>query len=41
VAIIIVLSLKTHQRKITAISSLYAVAILMNVFGMGIQGWVY
>ena len=41
VAIIIVLSLKTHRAKLTAVSSLYAIAVLMNVYGMGIMGWKY
>jgi hypothetical protein len=37
----IVLSLKTHRGKIIAVSSLYAIAVLMNAFGMGFMGWVY
>jgi len=41
VAIIIVLSLKSHRAKIVAVGSLYAIAVLMNVFGMGTMGWIY
>ena len=41
VAIIMVLSLKTHRAKLTAVSSLYAVAVLMNIYGLGVMGWVY
>jgi hypothetical protein len=41
VAIIIVLSLKTHRSKIITVSSLYTIAVLMNVFGLGIMGWIY
>ena len=41
VAIIIVLSLKTHRAKIITVSSLYAIAVLMNVYGLGIMGWIY
>lgn len=41
VAIIIVLSLNSHRAKIIAVGSLYAIAVLMNVFGMGIMGWTY
>jgi hypothetical protein len=37
VAIIIVLSLKTHRTKIIAVGSLYAIAVLMNGFGLGIN----
>ena len=36
-----VLSLKSHRAKIVAVSSLYAIAVLMNVFGMGTMGWIY
>jgi hypothetical protein len=41
VAIIIILSLKTHRSKIIAVGSLYTIAVLMNVYGMGIMGWKY
>jgi hypothetical protein len=41
VAIIVVLSLKSDKRKIAAISSVYALAIAMNVWGLGIMGWTY
>jgi len=41
VAIILVLMLKTNRAKIIAVSSLYAIAIAMNVIAMGFLGWVY
>lgn len=36
-----VLSLKAHRAKLTAVGSLYAVAVLMNIYGLGVMGWVY
>ncbi|TNF23837.1 MAG: hypothetical protein EP329_26425 [Deltaproteobacteria bacterium] len=41
VATILVIQLKTNRAKVVAVASLYAVAILMNVFGMGVMGWTY
>jgi hypothetical protein len=41
VAIIIVINMKTIQRKIITISSLYAIAIIANVVAMGFLGWRY
>ncbi len=41
VAIILVLKLKTRARKITAISLIYAVPILMNIFGKAVMHWRY
>ena len=41
VAMILVLSLKTHKAKIMAVSSLYAIAIAANILFMGLLGWVY
>ena len=41
VAIIIVINMKTIQRKIIAVSSLYAIAIVANGVAMGIFGWHY
>ena len=41
VAIIIVINMKTIQRKIIAVSSLYAIAIIANVVAMGFLGWRY
>ena len=41
VAIIAVLSLKTIKAKLIAISSLYAIATIGNVIGLGALGWVY
>lgn len=41
VAIILVLGLDTYRKKALAVASLYAIAIVMNIFGMGIMGWVY
>jgi hypothetical protein len=41
VAIIIVIGMKSDRNKIITISCIYAVALLMNVFGMGVMGWTY
>ncbi len=41
VAAIVVLSLKTMKAKIISVGTLYAIAILGNIVGMGILGWVY
>ncbi len=41
VAIIAVLSLKTIKAKLIVISSLYAIATIGNVVGLGALGWVY
>ncbi len=41
VAIILVLSLKTTKNKIIAVSTIYAIAILMNIVAFGILGWYY
>jgi len=41
VATILVLGMKTDRGKITAISLIYSVPILMNVIGKGIFSWAY
>ncbi len=41
VAMIIVIGMKSDRNKIITISSIYALAVLMNVCGMGVMGWVY
>jgi hypothetical protein len=41
VAIILVLSLKTNKKKIIAVSTIYAIAILMNIVAFGFLGWYY
>jgi hypothetical protein len=41
VATIVVLSLKPIKAKIISISALYSIAILANIIGLGILGWVY
>ena len=41
VAVILVLSLKTTKKKIIAVSTIYAVAIFMNILAFGILGWYY
>lgn len=41
VAIVIVINLKTIQKKIMAVSSLYAIAIIANFVAMGLLGWRY
>ncbi|MEA3470332.1 MAG: hypothetical protein U9R24_01285 [Thermodesulfobacteriota bacterium] len=41
VAAIIVMSLKTIKAKAVMVSIIYAIAIVGNVIGLGILGWVY
>ena len=41
VAMIIVIGMKSNRNKIITISSIYALAVVMNVVGLGIMGWVY
>jgi hypothetical protein len=41
VAALIVISLKSLRNKIITVGSLYAIAIIMNVYGLGIMGWKY
>jgi len=40
-AIIAVLSLRTLRRRLVAIAGIWAVAVVMNVVGLGILGWRY
>ena len=40
-AIIVVLSLKTTAKKVLAVSAIFAVPILMNVFARAVMGWKY
>ncbi len=41
VAIIFVLSLKTLRQRLQAIGAIFGLAILMNIFGLGIMRWTY
>ncbi len=41
VTVILVLMLKTDRARIIAVSCIYAVPILMNIFAFGIMGWNY
>jgi len=41
VAMIIVIGMKSDRNKIITISSIYALAVVMNGVGLGIMGWVY
>jgi len=41
VATLLVVRLKTIKAKAIAVGSMYGLAIVMNLFGMGIMGWVY
>lgn len=38
---IIIIDLKTTKKKITMLSIIYAVPIIMNIIGLGIMGWKY
>jgi len=33
--------MRSDRNKIITIAAIYTVGILMNVFGMGVMGWVY
>jgi len=37
----IVIGMRSDKSKIITIAAIYTVGILMNVFGMGVMGWVY
>lgn len=41
VAVILVTGMKSNRSKVVAVASLYAVAVVMNIIGMGIMGWRY
>ncbi len=41
VAALIVIGLKTLRAKVITVAAIYAVALLMNIYGLGIRGWVY
>jgi hypothetical protein len=41
VANIIVIGMKSDRSKVITIGGIYTVAVSMNVWGMGIMGWVY
>jgi hypothetical protein len=41
VAVILVIGMKKDRTKIIAVSSIYAVAILMNMIAFGLLGWYY
>lgn len=40
-AINLVLGLKSPRRRLTVVGIIYAVPVLMNIFGFGIMGWKY
>jgi len=40
-AINVVLGLKTIQKKVSIIGIIYAVPVVMNVFGFAVMGWRY
>jgi len=41
VAALIVIGMKSDKNKIMTIAAIYAIAVLMNVFGLGAIRWVY
>lgn len=41
VAALLVINMKTIRAKLTTVISLYTVAVLANIFGLGIMGWRY
>jgi len=38
---IIVIGMKSDRSKIITIAGIYTIAALMNIWGLGIMGWVY
>ncbi len=40
-AINVVLGLKTIQKKVSIIGTIYAVPVVMNIFGFAVMGWRY
>ncbi|MEW6266699.1 MAG: hypothetical protein AB1641_26805 [Thermodesulfobacteriota bacterium] len=40
-AALIVIGLKTIRAKVITVGTMYALAVIMNVFGLGIMGWRY
>ena len=41
VAALLVINMKTIRAKLTTVISLYTIAVLANIFGLGIMGWRY
>ncbi|HEX7603027.1 MAG TPA: hypothetical protein VF316_15525 [Polyangiaceae bacterium] len=41
VAVILVLAMKSTRGRVIAVASIYGVAVVMNVIGMGVMGWKY
>jgi len=33
--------MKADKSKVITLAAIYTIAILMNVFGLGVMGWVY
>lgn len=40
-AALLVIGMRTVRAKVITVSSLYAIAIAANIYGMGIMRWVY
>lgn len=41
VAALLVINMKTAKAKLITVSSLYTIAVLANIYGLGIMGWRY
>ncbi|MCM2284293.1 MAG: hypothetical protein NDI81_05905 [Desulfobacula sp.] len=41
VAALLVINMKTIRAKLTTVTSLYTIAVLANIYGLGIMGWRY
>ena len=41
VAALLVINMKTIRAKLITVTSLYAIAVIANIFGLGIMGWRY
>ncbi|MDA8136509.1 MAG: hypothetical protein M0T82_17965 [Desulfobacteraceae bacterium] len=41
VAALLVINMKTIRTKLTTVTSLYTIAVLANIYGLGIMGWRY
>lgn len=41
IAALLVVGMKSDKNKIITISSIYLIAVVANIYGLGIKGWVY
>ena len=41
VAALLVIGMRTYRAKVITVASLYGIAIVANIFGIGVMGWTY